>query len=40
MKEIKEGDLLIKGDCPYGYRCVTSDCLECAKIKTGERVEK
>ena len=32
--------LLQHGLCPYGYQCFTSDCMECVKIRSGEKVEK
>lgn len=32
-----ESNLLIRGDCPYGYRCKAMDCMECMKIRHGEK---
>ena len=36
---MNESELLMKGDCPYGYRCKAVDCMECMKIHNGEKEE-
>lgn len=34
---MNESELLIKGDCPYGYDCKHPDCMECMNIHNGEK---